>query len=58
MAVGLGKGGWVVRATRFDITPASEVMAILALACDYWDLRERLGRIVVGWTRERRLVTA
>lgn len=48
----------MVRATRFDITPASEVMAILALACDYWDLRERLGRIVVGWTRERRLVTA
>ena len=33
---------------RFDITAASEVMAILALSKDYRDLRERLGRVVVA----------
>ena len=38
----------VVRETGFDITPASEVMAILALSVSLKDLRERLGRIVVG----------
>jgi formate--tetrahydrofolate ligase len=38
----------VIRETGFDITPASEVMAILALSRSLRDLRERLGRIVVG----------
>jgi len=38
----------VIRETGFDITPASEVMAILALSVSLKDLRERLGRIVVG----------
>jgi formate--tetrahydrofolate ligase len=38
----------VIRETGFDITPASEVMAILALSVSLRDLRERLGRIVVG----------
>ena len=37
-----------VREDRFDITAASEVMAILVLANDYADLRKRLGEIVVG----------
>lgn len=37
------------RATRFDITAASEVMAVLALAESLADLRARLARIVVGW---------
>jgi formate--tetrahydrofolate ligase len=47
----VGKGGPAngqVREDRFDITAASEVMAILVLATDYADLRKRLGDIVVG----------
>ncbi len=48
----------VARQTRFDITAASEVMAILALATSLTDLRERLGRIVVGYTHDGRPVTA
>ncbi len=46
------------RDTGFDITVASEVMAILGLATDLTDLRARLGRIVVGATRGGRPVTA
>jgi len=42
----------------FDITVASEVMAILCLAMDLEDLERRLGNIVVGYTRERKPVTA
>src|ERR671916_378402 len=38
----------VIRGTGLDITPASEVMAILALSVSLKDMRERLGRIVVG----------
>jgi formate--tetrahydrofolate ligase len=38
-------------ATGFDITAASEIMAVLALARDRSDLRARLSRMVVGWTR-------
>jgi formate--tetrahydrofolate ligase len=47
----LGLGGPAnghVRQDRFDITAASEVMAILVLARDYEDLRSRLGEIIVG----------
>lgn len=36
------------RNTGFDITVASEIMAVLALANDLGDMRERLGRMVVG----------
>ncbi len=36
------------RATGFDITVSSEIMAVLALATDLADMRERLGRMVVG----------
>ena len=36
--------------TGFDITAASEMMAILCLASDYKDLKERIGRIVIGST--------
>ncbi len=43
--------------TGFDITAASEIMAVLALARDRADLRARLGRIVVAWTREGRPLT-
>ena len=48
----------VVRQTGFDITAASEVMAILALATSAEDLRARLGRIVVGYTEGGEPVTA
>ncbi|MBI1400766.1 formate--tetrahydrofolate ligase [Hyphomonas sp.] len=44
--------------TGFDITVASEVMAILCLARDAGDLESRLARIIVGYTREREAVTA
>ena len=46
------------RETAFDITAASEVMAILALASDLADMRARFGRIIAGWTGERKPVTA
>ena len=46
------------RESGFDITVASEVMAILCLADDLADLEARLGRIVVAYTRDRRPVTA
>jgi formate--tetrahydrofolate ligase len=57
--IGLGsdKDG-VPRQTGFDITAASEVMAILALATSVDDLRARLRRIVVGYTRAGAPVTA
>jgi formate--tetrahydrofolate ligase len=46
------------RESGFDITVASEVMAILCLAEDLEDLERRLGRIVVAYTRDKRPVTA
>jgi formate--tetrahydrofolate ligase len=46
------------RQTGFDITAASEVMAVLALATSLRDLRERFGRIVVGYTAAGEPVTA
>ena len=46
------------REDGFDIVVASEVMAILCLADDLADLKRRLGRIVVGYTRERVPITA
>jgi formyltetrahydrofolate synthetase len=48
----------VTRNSRFDITAASEVMAIFALATDIKDLRQRLSRIVVGMSRAGEAVTA
>ncbi len=47
-----------LRETGFDITAASEVMAILCLAGDLVDLQRRLGRIVIGETTARDQVTA
>ena len=56
---GLGeKEDGVPRQTGFDITAASEVMTTLSLATSFEDLRQRLGRIVVGSTRARQPVTA
>ncbi len=46
------------RETGFDITAASEIMAILGMAHDLKDLKERLGRIIVGYTRKREPITA
>jgi formate--tetrahydrofolate ligase len=46
------------RQSGFDITVASEVMAILCLSRDTDDMRERLGRIVVAYTRDQRPITA
>jgi formate--tetrahydrofolate ligase len=53
-----GKTNGVPRETGFDITAASEVMAILAMARDLDDLRARLGAITVGSTHEGTPVTA
>ncbi len=53
-----GKANGLPRETGFDITAASEVMAILAMARDLDDLRGRLGRITVGTTYEGEPVTA
>jgi formate--tetrahydrofolate ligase len=59
VVIGLGaKEDGLVRQTGFDITAASEVMAILALATSQRDLRARLGRIVVGYTTRGEPVTA
>jgi formate--tetrahydrofolate ligase len=46
------------RSDGFDITVASEVMAIFCLSSSLSELTERLGRIVVGYTREREPITA
>jgi formate--tetrahydrofolate ligase len=55
----IGQGGeGVERKTRYDITVASEVMAILCLATDIEDLKARLDRIIVGSTLWGRKVTA
>lgn len=53
-----GKDNGVPRETGFDIAVASEVMAILALTTDLFDLRQRLGRIVIGQNRRGEAVTA
>jgi formate--tetrahydrofolate ligase len=59
LVVGMGTSmDGVVRQTGFDITAASEVMAVLALATSLKDLRARLGRIVVGYTKKGEPVTA
>ena len=56
-----GLGGRVNGTPRedgYDITVASEIMALLCLASDISDLKERLSRIVVGYTYDERPVTA
>jgi formate--tetrahydrofolate ligase len=57
--VGLGeKADGVPRQTGFDITVASEIMAILALTTSLDDLRTRIGKMVVGYNRDKKPVTA
>ena len=53
-----GKAHGVPRETGFDITVASEMMAILCLSSDLEDLKKRLGQIVVAYTRDGRAVRA
>ena len=59
IVIGLGpRADGVTRQTGFDITAASEVMATLALTSSLPDLRQRLGRIVIGYTSAGTPVTA
>ena len=59
IVVGLGnKQDGVVREDHFVITVASEIMAILCLATDMQDLKERLGRIIVAYNMDNMPVTA
>ena len=52
-----GKANGIVRETGFDITPASEIMAILCLATDEKDLRRRIENITLGYTTDDRPFT-
>ena len=59
IVIGLGgKANGVPRESGFDITVASEVMAILCLSMDLMDLKERLGKIVLAYTYDGKPVTA
>lgn len=59
VVVGLGgTGNGIPRETGFDITAASEIMAILCLSNNLMDLKDRLGKIFVGFTRDRKPVYA
>jgi formate--tetrahydrofolate ligase len=59
VVIGMGvREDGVIRQSGFDITAASEVMAIVALSSSLRDMRQRLGRIVVGSTTDGRPITA
>ncbi|MCI2976589.1 MAG: formate--tetrahydrofolate ligase [Ferrimicrobium sp.] len=59
IVIGLGgKNDGVPRQTGFDITAASEIMGILALSTSLQDLRQRLGRIVIGYTTDNEPINA
>jgi formate--tetrahydrofolate ligase len=59
IVIGMGvREDGVIRQSGFDITAASEVMAIVALSSSLRDMRQRLGRIVVGSTTDGRPITA
>lgn len=53
-----GKGNGVPREDGFDITVASEIMAILCLSTGIEDLKERLADIIIGYTRDDQPITA
>jgi formate--tetrahydrofolate ligase len=56
---GLGpRGNGTIREDGFDITVASEIMAVLCLANDLHDLKERLARIIIGYNKDDQPVTA
>ena len=56
--VGVGKSENTPRETGFDITVASEIMAILALTTSLADMREKLGNIVIGTDFQGTAITA
>lgn len=59
IVIGLGgKANGVPRENGFDITVASEVMAILCLADDLMDMKQRFAKIVIGYTYDKKPVTA
>ncbi|HJU97479.1 MAG TPA: formate--tetrahydrofolate ligase [Jiangellaceae bacterium] len=59
IVVGMGqRQDGVIRQTGFDITAASELMAILALSTSLQDMRRRLGRVVIGNTVDGKPITA
>lgn len=59
ITIGLGgTGNGIPREDGFNITPASEVMAILCMASDFNDLKERLGNIFIGFTFDKKPVFA
>jgi len=59
MVIGLGgTGSGVPRESGFDITAASEIMAILCLSNDLADLKKRLGSIFIGFTHDRKPIYA
>lgn len=59
IVIGLGgTGNSMPRQDGFNITPASEVMAILCMATGYADLKQRLGNILVGFTMDRQPIYA
>ena len=58
IVIGMGeRTDGVVRESGFDITVSSEIMAILCLARDLQDLRERVDRVVLGYTSSNELIT-
>ena len=59
IVIGLGgTGNGIPRETGFDITAASEIMAILCLSKDLEDLKRRMGNIFVGFTMDRKPIYA
>ena len=59
ITIGLGgTANGIPRQDGFNITPASEVMAILCMAKDFSDLKERLGNIYIGQTFEKKPIYA
>lgn len=58
IVIGLGKDAGEVRDTKFEITAASEVMAILGLSYDLEDLKQRLGNIIIAQDSQGRAVYA
>jgi formate--tetrahydrofolate ligase len=59
IVVGLGgSNNGITREEGFNITPASEVMAILCLSSDFEDLKNRLGNIFIGFTFDKRPIFA
>ncbi|NGM82224.1 formate--tetrahydrofolate ligase [Paenibacillus sp. 7124] len=58
VVTGLGDGNGIVRESGFQITTASEIMAVLCLCANLADLRVRLGRMLIGYDHEGHPVTA